>query len=274
MLRFEKWQATGNDFVLLDALAAREALGEGWLSGERVRKWCHRRRGIGADGLLVLDGMSGARPSMSILNADGSRAEMCGNGLRCAASFVAQQRGITEQSIVVDTDVGPLECDIRLRAPGIYHASVAMGLARVAPAEPYAGPTGSVALSRVDVGNPHAVTFDVMDDAALDQLGPALDRDSPSGSNVEICRVVDGGRRLEVSVYERGVGRTLACGTGACAAAAAAIARGAVEAAASLTVTMPGGDLEVFVQPAGPDGEFAVRLAGPAVRVFHGEMAA
>jgi diaminopimelate epimerase len=271
-MRFEKWEAVGNDFVLLDASEARAAWGEAWLDSARVRRWCDRRRGIGADGVLVIDGLSGGRPSMSVVNADGSRAEMCGNGLRCAAGYVAEQRGIDGATISVDTDVGPLACAVARRGAGRYEVSVAMGSARVAPPEPFDGPSGVVDLHRVDVGNPHAVAFDVSDDAALDVLGPAVDQGTSGGCNLELCRVLDGGRRLEVVVYERGVGRTLACGTGACAAAAAAFARRLDIGPGAFTVAMPGGDLEVAVEPSDEPGVFGVQLSGPAVRVFRGEL--
>lgn len=237
-MRFEKWEAVGNDFMLLDASDALAAWGEGWLQRERVQRWCDRRRGVGGDGLLVLDGLSGARPSMSILNADGSRAEMCGNGLRCAVGFVAEQRGIDGAVITVDTDVGPLACEIARRSSGEYHVSVGMGTARVASPEPFEGPSGPVELVRVDVGNPHAVAFDVAADADLDLLGPLVDERTPGGCNLELCRPTDDGA-LDVVVYERGVGRTLACGTGACAVAAAAVARGH-DTASPHRVIMPG----------------------------------
>jgi len=271
-MRFEKWEAVGNDFVLMDASDARATWGEAQLGPERVRRWCDRRRGIGADGVLVLDGLSGARPSMSIINADGSRAEMCGNGLRCAAGYVAEQRGIDDATITVDTDVSPLACAVTRRASGCYDVSVAMGMARVAPPEAFDGPIGVAELYRVDVGNPHAVTFDATDNAALDLRGPAVDRGTEGGCNVELCRVANGGRRLEVTVYERGVGRTLACGTGACAVAAAAVARGSSVGPGSLIVAMPGGELKVTVQSTDQDAVFGVRLTGPAQRVFRGEL--
>ncbi|MBW2522778.1 MAG: diaminopimelate epimerase [Deltaproteobacteria bacterium] len=270
-MRFDKWQAAGNDFVLVDADEARAAWGGDWLATERPQRLCDRRRGIGADGVLVLGGLTSGSPSMIIINADGSRAEMCGNGLRCAAGYLAELGRIDGGAVVIDTDVGPLECEVARISERSYRVGAAMGTARVGSATSFPWPDGPVELDWVDVGNPHAVLF-ADDDSVLDALGPAVDQSRPDGSNVEICRVEDEGRRLRVWVYERGVGRTLACGTGACAVAAAAVARGVTSAFGTVTVAMPGGDLEIAVKPTALEGAFAVRLTGPAVRVFQGEL--
>ncbi|MCC6526016.1 MAG: hypothetical protein IT373_25440, partial [Polyangiaceae bacterium] len=111
------------------------------------------------------------------------------------------------------------------------------------------------------------VTFDPWDDAAVDRVGPALERAVPGGTNVELCRVSEGGRRIEVVVWERGVGRTLACGTGAVAAAGAAIAAGLARHDEPITVALPGGELVVTV-----DRAWQARMLGPAERVFEGEL--
>lgn len=256
-LRFEKWEGLGNDFVVVEAQAMDAAL---------ARRLCDRRFGIGADGVLVA---TASPPRMEVWNADGSRPEMCGNGLRCVAAWL-MARGAHPASadgLRVATDAGERRCDGVAVGPDSFEVSVDMGHARLT------GPLVVTVQGRehrfagVDMGNPHAVTFEAYTDEAIDTIGPAVAAATPGGVNVELCRVV-GPRRIEVVVWERGVGRTLACGTGACAAAAAACDAGLAPHDEAIEVALPGGALSVRVAA----GTRAVTMRGPARRVFTGEV--
>ncbi len=259
-LAFEKYEGLGNDFVIIDVRGSGARLG-----ADEARRLCDRRRGVGGDGvLLVGEGLSqGSSASMIVYNADGSRPEMCGNGLRCVAHYLA---GGSPASLVVDTDAGPRGCEVEGG-----EVRVEMGEARVGPAPIALEAAGStVRLREVNVGNPHAVTFGPYDRALFERLGPALATHPhfPAGANVEFVREGAGGE-LEVLVWERGVGPTEACGTGACAVAAAACAEGGRRYGEGLWVRLPGGALQIWVSEGG-----GVSMRGPARRAFRGEVEA
>lgn len=265
MLRFEKWQGLGNDFVIVE-----EAV-----DPERAQRLCDRRFGVGGDGVLALTG-SDRELRMVVINADGSRPEMCGNGLRCVVGHIARRRGLDEGEIVVTTDAGNKRCAFRRTGEG-YEVRVAMGVAELGEVFTFEHGGKTWRFTPVDMGNPHAVTFDEHTDVELDAVGPALQKHRPGGVNVELCRLVEGrlveGRLVEggidVIVHERGVGRTLACGTGACAVAAAACHLGHVRHDAAVPVRLPGGRLEITVA----SGSREITMVGPATRVFGGETA-
>lgn len=271
-MRFEKWEAVGNDFVLVTFSAGRAEWGEGWVTPHRIRAWCDRHRGVGADGVLVLDGLAEPLPAMTIFNADGSRAEMCGNGLRCAAAFVAERQGRERLELTFRTDAGERRCKVERIAPGAYEASVDMGVARLDGRLALDRAGRHIELQRVNVGNPHAVTFEADLQTRIDELGPSIDRSIDGGSNVEFCRILQDGQAIDLAVYERGVGPTLACGTGSCAAAAAAVAAGLCRPGVAIRVVLPGGVVSVRVEPTPATDAFAVTLRGPARRVFRGEL--
>jgi diaminopimelate epimerase len=254
-LRFEKWQGLGNDFVLLFEPPRP-------LSTEEVRRLCDRRFGIGADGVLTV----GTNPaSMVVQNADGSRPEMCGNGLRCVAAALAERR--PDSRFVVMTDAGERACEVTLLAPGRAEVTIAMGIARALD-DLVVGIDGRThRFTRIDVGNPHAITFEPYSQAEVDQIGPRVATTPEAGTNVEFCTAAHDGGRIDVVVWERGVGRTLACGTGACAVAAAACAAGRAPYATPIAVGLPGGDLSIVVPRNEP-----IRMRGPATRVFVGEI--
>lgn len=250
MTDFEKWEGLGNDFVVTEVE----------VTPARAMALCDRRRGIGGDGVLSLLRDDGGW-RMVVLNADGSRPEMCGNGVRCVVGYLAA-RGEGHGELTIETDAGPRRCVFTQRDDGLYDVEAAMGEAEVGEGFDYAGQH----FVPVDVGNPHAVAFVEGGDGMLDQVGPALERDTEGGVNVELCAQTDE-RRIEVVVWERGVGRTLACGTGACAVAAAAVVAGRVPHEVPVEVVLPGGPLSIVV---GRDHQ--VRMTGPARRVFSGRL--
>ncbi|HEY3256246.1 MAG TPA: diaminopimelate epimerase [Polyangiaceae bacterium] len=262
-LRFAKYEGLGNDFLIVDATS------ETLLDAAQVAKLCDRHFGVGGDGvLLVLPPTSlGARATMVVLNADGSRPEMCGNGLRCVALHLALQDRAQAGSFIVDTDAGPRLVAVERSEK---HGSVSVGMGRGLPEGELSHAFGSanLAFSRVSMGNPHAISFDTgLDERALDQLGPQLSALFPAGSNVELV-TTRSERVLDLLVWERGVGRTLACGTGACAVVVAAARQARVPFDTEIEVRLPGGPLHISVTRE----TLEVTMRGPARRVFSGEV--
>lgn len=261
-LTFHKYEGLGNDFVVVDAERADA------LDPERARALCDRHFGIGADGVLLVvpPSSSGARARMLVLNADGSRPEMCGNGIRCVALHLARRDGAAGISYVIDTDAGPLLCEVE-RDGDTAQVRVGMGRGRPEPELAVAFDGRRVTLARVSMGNPHAISFEEPLDAAhADRLGPAVSAAIAGGTNVELARQ-KGDAAFDLVVWERGVGRTLACGTGACATAVAAIRSGRARYDVPIAIDLPGGRLEITVA----EGSLEVSMRGPARRVFSGE---
>jgi diaminopimelate epimerase len=233
----------------------------------RARRLCDRRRGIGADGVLTVlaPRTAGAIATMHIYNPDGSVAAMCGNGVRCVARHLADTRSVAGE-IVIDTDSGPKRCLVHRGTGGTVSAvSVEMGPARLLGEEEFQVNGESLRAVRVSMGNPHAVLFDDPTRERAAAVGPAIEGIVPGGVNVGLARPGPDG--IDLVVWERGAGLTDACGTGACAAAVASVARGAGRKGAPIEVRLPGGALEITV---GEDLE-RVTMRGPAERVFAGE---
>jgi diaminopimelate epimerase len=270
-LRFLKYQGAGNDFVMVVDLDDERPF-----TPEEVASLCDRRFGAGADGLIRLVRASDAPFFMDYRNADGSPAEMCGNGIRCVARLALDEHLADGRSFDVATRAGIKHVDVLADD----RVSVAMGVPAFAKsAIPMRGPAWetfmeepfdlgggiTVKASALSMGNPHLVLF-VQDDPArfhVGHIGPALERHElfPEGVNVEFAHIVD--RDVVVRVWERGSGETKACGSGACAVAVAANEAGLVPT--RTTVHFPGGDLDVERRE---DGD--VLLTGPAERVYEG----
>ena len=248
-MRLLKHHGLGNDFLILIDLDNVEPV-----DAARARAICDRHTGVGADGLIrVTAGRDGADVSMQLRNADGSEAEMSGNGIRCLAQAVIDEGVVTGRDVSVATRAGVRRVTVRpAEAPGLVMATVDMGSATVQPADDEASAAGADRGAWVNMGNPHLVLLDPNWTVSLTKQG----RQHPD-ANVEIVRPNSGGG-LDMRVWERGVGQTLACGTGACAAAAAANEWGM--GGELVTVTMPGGDVDVTLGP-------SIRLTGPAQRI-------
>ena len=274
-MRFAKWHGIGNDFVMFADPEDRLTL-----SAEMVRDLCNRRTGIGGDGVIrVAPGADGTDLFMDYVNSDGSIGEMCGNGIRCLALF-AQQEGLTGKDelrigtragtktvwidgdrVRVDMDApifDPKEVPVVWPGPEALHAKVTLE-------------DRTLEAACVSMGNPHAVLF-VDDPSAVDvaHIGPRIEWNPmfPNGTNTEFIKV-ESPKLVRMRVWERGSGETLACGTGA--AAVAVIARLLGGADESLTVSLPGGDLEL--EWAGSlDDSKSVFMTGPAVESFSGEV--
>jgi diaminopimelate epimerase len=274
-LELSKLHATGNDFLVCDAAGTIE----GWFgdaSGE-VARLCNRHTGVGADGLIFLNrGTDGADCSMILHNADGLRAEMSGNGIRCLA-WLAHRKGLGDgKRLVVDTDAGrrEIELDIDPLTDELRAATVDMGPVTFDPAAIPLDAPSAFDLEAVfhgthyvgdaaGMGNPHLVLLvDDPQTARVTQHGPRLEHDErfPKRTNVEFIAATSGeSGAIDMRVWERGVGETLSCGTGACAAAAVANRRGLV--GERVVVHVPGGDLLVEL------GD-TIRLGGPVTHVF------
>jgi diaminopimelate epimerase len=266
-LEFAKMHGLGNCFVLVDDRAGR--VSEQLDPPELAREICDRTFGIGADGLILAREHETADLSMRIINEDGSEAEMCGNGIRCFARFAVDE-GITDRSeLTVDTLAGTMttklledgRVEVDMGEPALSSEDVA--------SEPADGRVrvklGGREYTFVSMGNPHAVTF--VDGFNFDWqlVGAAVENDEifPNRINVQFARIT-GPREAELKVWERGCGVTMACGTGACAAAVAGAIEGKLERA-PVTIRLPGGDLEVHWSESG-----RVLMTGPAVLICKG----
>ncbi|HEX6812604.1 MAG TPA: diaminopimelate epimerase [Planctomycetota bacterium] len=259
---FTKMEGAGNDYVYVDAirtpfpLAAAPAL---------ARSWSDRHFGIGADGLIVMERGREAPVRMVMWNADGSRGAMCGNGLRCLARLAFEHGHVRERAFTVETDAGPRRVELLAERD-----QVRAWMGEIRCGAPLQIDVGGRKIEFVpgDAGNPHAVTF-VADVAAADVagIGSALQthRAFPGGVNVEFVQV-QGPGSLRVRTFERGSGETLACGTGAVVAAAAALQQGHVRAAV-VEVDLRGGTLRIVGEGS------TLAIEGPARTVFTGEVA-
>ncbi|HVW33665.1 MAG TPA: diaminopimelate epimerase [Acidimicrobiia bacterium] len=281
-LHFSKLHATGNDFLVLVDLEARlGSRGRNRLAPGLRAALCDRRRGVGADGLIrLLGGSDGADCEMELTNADGGPAEISGNGLRCLAHVAAKLGLGADDRLVVDTAAGRREMTIRRRAEDgeVDYAEADMGLVMFTPEMiPLRAGSPFDLEATVDgvtyrgdaagVGNPHYVIFvDDPDAVPLDRHGPPLEHDPrfPNRTNVEMAVPTANGLRMRI--WERGVGETASCGSGACAAAGVAHRRGL--GPARMTVSVPGGDLVVDLAPAGAGESLSVRLGGPVAFVY------
>jgi diaminopimelate epimerase len=277
---FTKLQGLGNDFVLINACALSP---RDWsLIAKSV---CERRFGVGADGLLLLLPSTSADFRMRMFNPDGSEAEACGNGLRCLVRYITADNLQLGETMTIETKAGMRHA--RLRPHNVALIEVSMGQPEFIPenipvnVKPNQGRLfgpmlgdytlsvdgDNLKLNFISMGNPHTVMFitDPVADYPLNRIGPFVERHElfPQHVNFEVTRVLDHDN-IEMRVWERGAGETLACGSGACAAAVAAFLHGFT--GEKIRVKLPGGPAEVTW-----DGQGEVYLAGIAEKVFTGE---
>ena len=251
-MNFVKAEGLGNDFiVVLEPLRA---------TPDRIAAWCESKTGIGADGVLEITPVDEASVAMRYWNADGGAAEMCGNGLRCVALIAVELGLVAGPTLTVRSAVGEHPATV---LPG--------GIVRAFVGEPHAFRTEELTVAGhrvrpVGVGNPHAVLFvDKVSTAEVAAVGSTIELDPifPEGTNVEFVEVEEG-NRISVRVWERGVGETMASGTGATAAAFAA--RTVAELDDAVTVNLPGGELLIEFDETG------AWMTGPATIVFSGSV--
>lgn len=282
---FLKVQGAGNDFVLIDALGPNShRLEIDWAAA--APEICDRHFGVGADGILIARDTERADARMMIVNADGSDGEMCGNGFRCFTKYLVERAGFVPSGgrLAIETGAGVLHAELGETGSVVERVRVAMGPAWLEPDEVpvrHQGPAPvlhheiavggtTYDLTCVSMGNPHAVWFTdaPVDDFPLTEIGPLVEThpDFPKKTNFEIVNVL-APDHLKMRVWERGVGITLACGSGACAVLVAARLRGLADR--NTTVSLPGGDLEIAWN--GLDAPTAsVYMTGPAQFSFEG----
>jgi diaminopimelate epimerase len=259
-IRFDKYEGLGNDFIVARASDESE------VPAERGPALCDRHFGIGADGILLV--LPSRTPScdvrMRVINADGSVPEMCGNGVRCVALHVARAMGTRDGTVRVDTDAGEYACKVD-DTGAIAKIAVDMGVVRTLGRRAIDVDGKAVGVEVADAGNCHAVLFGAFGRGDVESLGPriATHPDFPRGTNVDFALVARDG--IDLVVWERGVGITMACGTGACATAAVAVQNGLVAPGAPIAVRLPGGRLDLTV-----DAKGRVTMIGPARHVFSG----
>ena len=281
-MKFTKMHGAGNDYVYVDARSQEQD----W--PELARRMSNRHFGVGSDGLILIKGSDVADLKMSMYNADGSEAEMCGNGIRCFVKYAVDRTIVSSSngSVSVETLAGIRNITPISEYGAVTGARVSMGAPILTPdavpvsldaaGEYGAGPVleytfemdgYDLPLSFVSMGNPHAVTFidTPVAEFPLLTVGPKVENHSifPRRVNFEIVNV-DNPTHLTARVWERGSGETLACGTGACGIAVASILGGHTDN--TVSITLPGGTLKVDW-----DGQGEVYLEGPAEEVFSGE---
>ncbi len=286
-MKFTKMQGTGNDYVFVDCFHERVAN-----PAKVAREISDRHFGVGADGLILIGPSKKADAKMRIFNADGSEAEMCGNGIRCVAKYIYEHKlakpgravlmggkARYPASLKVETKAGILTVGLAVNGKRVEKVCVNMGEPRFRPEEIPVKLPGEKVIDRpieiegqqlrmtcVSMGNPHAVFF--CDDVAkveLGRLGPAIEnhRLFPRRTNVHFVEV-ETKSKFRMRTWERGSGITLACGTGACACCVASAITGRGER--SSTAQLPGGELQL----SWPIGDNCVYMTGPAVEVFQG----
>lgn len=272
---FTKMHGLGNDFVLIE----EDQLTPDIDLGKLAKMLCDRHFGVGADGLVVV--APPEDPTCDIqfkfFNNDGSVAEMCGNGIRCFARYVKDQGLIKRHEFRVQTGAGPLvphlnsdgSVTVDMGSPFLEPSTIPFSGTPSSPVKQFTLPLDgglSAAIAAVGMGNPHCIVFREEQSHQMDWhvFGPQIERHPmfPAKTNVEFVDVLDK-HTVAVDVWERGVGPTLACGTGACAVAVAGILKGLVQS--PVQVNLPGGSLSIQW-----DGHGSVMMTGPATYVFAG----
>ena len=275
VIEFSKYQGLGNDFILIDNRHSAEPI----ISPEQAAKMCDRHFGIGADGVIfALPGKDGTDYTMRIYNSDGSEPEMCGNGIRCLAKFIAELEGDRfNKSYKIHTLAGVIvpkldddEVTVDMGEPELTAAKIPTTLegadSKVID-RPLEVADRTWSITTVSMGNPHCITFVEDSEAiALEQIGPLFEHHSvfPQRTNTEFIEVIKPDY-IKMRVWERGAGITLACGTGACASVVAGVLNNKCDR--SCTVELPGGCLQIEWSAA----DNRVYMTGPATEVFKGK---
>lgn len=273
-LPFTKMHGCGNDYIYINCLQ-RQIADPAWLS----KRLSDRHFGVGGDGIVLICPSETADARMRMFNADGSEGSMCGNAIRCVGKYLYDNGIVRSEQIAVATKSGVKTLQLFVQNGEVARVRVNMGAAEFSPARIPANLEGERVVNRpvriggmpysitcVSMGNPHCVVF--VDDPyrlSLEKIGPTFENSPlfPERVNTEFVRVIDR-TTLQMRVWERGSGETWACGTGACAAAAAAVANGLCPKDADITVRLRGGDLTIRVT------DQAVWMTGGAIKVFEG----
>jgi len=269
-LRFTKMHGAGNDFVLIDCRAGCV------IDAALVRAMADRHRGVGCDQLITIETAhsNAAVAGYRIWNSDGSSAQQCGNGARCVAAWLRRERSDLPRHFVLDSPAGAVAVEtldngnyaLHMGRPEFSPARIPLRVDAEAASYTINVAGETVRFGAVSMGNPHAlIEMDALDDASVQRLGAALQArpEFPDGVNVGFVQLRSR-TAIALRVYERGVGETLACGSGACAAVAILVRAGRVDR--RVRVSLAGGDLDIEW----PDDAAPVRMAGPTAFVFEG----
>ena len=261
-MHFFKYNGLGNDFIFLDGTTAQAVKDPAALA----RRLCNRHSGIGADGLILLLPSQTADARMRIMNSDGSEAEMCGNASRCVPLHLLTQGIISNKQISLETLAGPIQTEVVDVSKGLVRVN--MGRPRdIVPNFEVKLPSQTWVGTKVSMGNPHfVVVVENAEEFPVAELGPVLETHPlfPQKTNVEFVQILDP-NTARMRVWERGVGITQACGTGACATAAACILKGLTNP--QVTLQLDGGELRIE-WPEKTD----IFMTGSAQKVFEGEI--
>jgi diaminopimelate epimerase len=276
VMRFTKMQGAGNDYIYIDCFRHPAPSDPGGLS----RAISDRHFGVGSDGLILICPSERADARMRMFNADGSEAEMCGNGIRCVARYLYDHELVRKPALRIETARGILALELETEGGAVHAVRVDMGepileaaqmpttLAGNPPKDvPLAVAGQTFQVTCVSMGNPHCVTFvKALDDELVRGIGPQIECHAafPRRTNAEFVQV-QSGDEVTVRVWERGSGETLACGTGACAVAVAGALTGRTQR--RLVAHLPGGDLRLHWS----EKDNHVYMTGPAVEVFSGD---
>ena len=267
---FVKMHGLGNDYIYVDCFVLQTAalISKTNLSS-LAQRVSDRHFGIGSDGLVLILPSKEADAKMRIFNADGSEAQMCGNAIRCVGKYLYESGLCPRPRLFIETLAGIKTLSLQVQEGIVSQISVNMGTPKVTTDSLALQGNDLLGFTSVNMGNPHAVFFRAQNllDAEITKMGHPISTHPhfPEGTNVEFVHVRNA-HELEVRVYERGSGPTLACGTGACAAAVAAYKHGETEE--EMTVHLPGGDLLIHYD----HRTNMVTMTGPATEVFRGEM--
>ena len=260
-MQFTKMHGLGNDYLYVYGEVPPDI-------ADISVKLSDRHFGAGSDGMIYISPSRAADFKMRIFNADGSEAKMCGNGIRCVGKYVYDKGYTDKTSLTIETLSGVRDLKLHIRKGKVRTVTVDMGKAEAGDEAVLSGREDRIEYVPVNVGNPHAVIFvDDIGSIPLETIGPAIENHPafPGGVNVEFVQVI-GDQRLRMRVWERGSGITMACGTGACASAAAAVKKGLCKAGERITVVLDGGPLDITAMD---DGR--VFMTGPAEFVYEGE---
>jgi diaminopimelate epimerase len=275
-MNFTKMHGAGNDYVYVDCFRNAVPHDPAGLS----RAISDRHFGVGSDGLILICPSDRADARMRMFNADGSEAEMCGNGIRCVAKFLYDHGLVRKPTLNIETGRGVLTLELEIHGGSVHQVRVDMGepileaeripttLAGNPPTDvPLTVGERTLRVTCVSMGNPHCVTYvDALNDSLVCHTGPQVENHPafPRRTNAEFVRV-NGPEEVTVRVWERGSGETMACGTGACAVAVAGVLTGRTQR--RITAHLPGGDLRL----AWSETNNHVYLTGPTVEVFSGD---
>ncbi len=280
-MKFTKMHGLGNDFIIMDYIDSPMPKNQSW--EELAKKVCRRGFSVGADGLVLLTGNEDLSYNMRIFNSDGSEAQMCGNAIRCIGKYLYEDKNIKQDKLIIETKGGTKKLTLKSKDDKVEEVEVNMekpileskdipvkGDNRKIIGETVETPWGQFEFTAVSMGNPHIVIFnqDLEDDETINQVGSYLEKHDlfPEGTNVEFVQIKDS-KEMNVKVWERGAGRTYACGTGACASLVASVLNGYTDLSAK--VNLPGGSLNISWDK---DNSGDIFMSGKAEIVYRGEL--